>query len=59
MLVAWERANLEFSGIMFNALNHLDFTNPSLSILAPASFGVTKTQGNSPRQIQMGIRASF
>jgi hypothetical protein len=59
MLVVWEKASLEFSGIMFNAMNHLDFSNPSLSILAPASFGVTKTQGNSPRQIQLGIRASF
>jgi hypothetical protein len=59
MLVAWEKASLEFSGIMFNAMNHLDFSNPSLSILTPASFGVTKTQGNSPRQIQLGIRASF
>jgi hypothetical protein len=59
MLVVWEKASLEFSGIMFNAMNHLDFSNPSLSILAPTSFGVTKTQGNSPRQIQLGIRASF
>ncbi len=59
MLVVREKASLEFSGIMFNALNHLDFANPSLSILVPAGFGVTKTQGNSPRQIQMGLRASF
>jgi hypothetical protein len=58
-LVVWEKSSLEFSGIMYNALNHLDFTNPSLSILAPTSFGVTKTQGNSPREIQMGIRANF
>ncbi|QHN04587.1 carboxypeptidase regulatory-like domain-containing protein [Granulicella sp. WH15] len=58
-LMVWERSSLEFSGIMFNALNHLDFANPSLSIATPASFGVTRTQGNQPRQIQMGLRASF
>jgi len=58
-VAVWEKANLEFSGVLFNSLNHLDFTNPSLSIASPASFGVTKTQGNSPRQIQMGLRANF
>jgi hypothetical protein len=58
-LVVFERLNLEFSGVLFNAMNHLDFANPSLSLNAPTSFGVTKTQGNSPRQIQMGVRASF
>jgi len=58
-LVAWERVNLEFTGVLFNAMNHLDFANPSLSLKAPTSFGVTKTQGNSPRQIQMGVRANF
>jgi hypothetical protein len=40
-------------------MNHLDFTNPSLNISSASSFGVTKTQGNSPRQIQMGLRANF
>jgi len=58
-VAVWERVNLELSGVMFNALNHLDFANPSLNISAPTSFGVTKTQGNSPRQIQMGMRANF
>jgi hypothetical protein len=58
-LKVFERANLEFSGTFNNVLNHLDFNNPSLSLQSTGNFGVTKTQGNSPRSIQMGVRASF
>jgi hypothetical protein len=58
-LVVWETGSLEFSSVFYNVMNHLDFANPSLSILSPTSFGVTKTQGNSPREIQMGVRANF
>ncbi|SEF90701.1 Carboxypeptidase regulatory-like domain-containing protein [Bryocella elongata] len=55
----FDRYSLEFSGVMFNALNHLDFANPSLSLQSTSAWGVTKTQGNTPRQIQMGVRANF
>jgi hypothetical protein len=58
-LKIFERANLEFSGTINNVMNHLDFNNPSLSLQSTGNFGVTKTQGNSPRSIQMGLRASF
>jgi hypothetical protein len=58
-LAVWESGSLEFTGVILNAMNHLDFANPSLSLQSASSFGVTKTQGNSPREIQMGIRASF
>lgn len=58
-LVAWERFNAEFTGVFFNLMNHLDFANPSLSIASPSSWGVTRTQGNSPREVQLGIRANF
>ena len=58
-LVVWEKSSLEFSGTFYNFMNHLDFANPSLSLQSPANWGTTKTQGNSPRQIQMGIRANF
>ena len=54
-----EKYSLEFSGVFQNVMNHLDFSNPSLSLQSAASWGVTKTQGNSPRQIQMGVRAYF
>jgi hypothetical protein len=58
-LAVWESGSLEFTGVLLNAMNHLDFSNPSLSLQSSSAFGVTKTQGNSPREIQMGIRASF
>lgn len=58
-VIVWERTSLEFSGVFYNFMNHLDFANPSLSLQSSANWGTTKTQGNSPRQIQMGIRANF
>jgi hypothetical protein len=58
-LVVYEKFTLEATGILLNALNHLDFTNPSLSLSSPSTWGTTRTQGNTPRQIEMGIRASF
>ena len=58
-LVLAERYSLEFSGVFENVMNHLDFASPSLSLQSPGSWGVTKTQGNTPRQIQFGVRAYF
>lgn len=58
-LAVWEKTSLEFTGVFYNLMNHLDFSNPSLSLQSSANWGTTKTQGNSPRQIQMGLRASF
>jgi hypothetical protein len=58
-IAVWETGSLELSGTFINVMNHLDFTNPGLSISTPTSFGVTKTQGNTPRQIEMGVRVSY
>ncbi len=58
-LIVFEKFNLEATGVFLNFLNHNDFANPSLNLQSTANFGYTKSQGNSPRQIQMGIRASF
>ena len=58
-VVVWEKASLELSGTFFNVMNHLDFSNPSFNINSATAFGVTKTQGNTPRQIQMGVRVSY
>jgi hypothetical protein len=58
-VVVYEKYSLEFSGVFLNALNHLDFANPSLSLQSTANWGTTKTQGNTPRQILMGLRANF
>jgi hypothetical protein len=58
-LVVHEKYSLEVTGVFENVLNHLDFANPSLSLQSTSSWGVTKTQGNTPRQIQMGLRTNF
>jgi hypothetical protein len=58
-LVVYEKVNLEFSGVFNNFMNHLDFAQPGLSLQSSTNWGVTKTQGNTPRQIQVGVRASF
>jgi hypothetical protein len=58
-LVVYEKVSMEFSGIVTNVMNHLDFANPSMSLQSVTNWGTTKTQGNAPRQIQMGVRASF
>jgi hypothetical protein len=58
-LVAYEKYSLELTGVFTNVMNHLDFANPSLSLQTSTSWGVIKTQGNTPRQIQMGVRAYF
>ena len=58
-LVVYEKVSMEFSGVISNVMNHLDFANPSLSLQSTSNWGTSKTQGNSPRQIQMGVRASF
>jgi hypothetical protein len=58
-LVVYEKMSLEFSGVFNNFMNHLDFAQPSFSLQSTSNWGTTKTQGNSPRQIQMGVRANF
>ncbi len=58
-LVVYEKVSMEFTGVVSNVMNHLDFSNPSMSLQSTSNWGTTKTQGNAPRQIQMGLRASF
>jgi hypothetical protein len=58
-IVVYKQYSLELTGVFQNVMNHLDFASPSLSLQAATSWGVTKTQGNTPRQIQMGVRAYF
>ena len=58
-IAVFEKFSLEATGVFLNVMNHNDFSNPSLSLQSTANWGVTKTQGNTPRQIEMGIRASY
>jgi hypothetical protein len=58
-LKIWESTSLEFSGVMTNIFNHNVFANPTVSLANPSSFGVINSQGNNPRQIEVGVRANF
>jgi hypothetical protein len=58
-LVVYEKVSMEFTGVFSNVMNHLDFSQPSMSLQSTSNWGTTKTQGNNPRQIQVGVRASF
>ena len=54
-----ERFGAETSVIFTNVLNHMQFANPTLDISDPTSWGVLNTQGNSPRQMEFGLRLTF
>ena len=54
-----ERVGLAFSFDMINALNRVEFADPSTSFFTPASFGVITGQWADPRQIQIGLRMEF
>jgi hypothetical protein len=43
----------------FNLFNGVEFADPSLSLLDPASFGVLNTQFNTPRAVQFGFRVEW
>jgi hypothetical protein len=54
-----ERVNLDTQFVFTNVFNHNQFYDPTLDITNPGGWGVISAQGNNPRQIQFGIRASF
>ncbi len=60
-----ENVNIVFSFDFFNIFNHVDFNNPSLSLLNPRAFGVVTSQFIQPnrtegsRWIQFGFRVEF
>lgn len=54
-----ERFNAEFQVMFLNVLNHMQFANPSLSLNSISSWGVLNTQGNTPRQMEFGLRLNF
>lgn len=58
-LKVWERVNLDFQFVITNVLNHNQFYDPTLDITNPGGWGVLSAQGNTPRQFQFGVRASF
>jgi hypothetical protein len=57
-----ERFSTEFQFLFLNALNHMQFAtsnSTTLDISSPKSWGVLNTQGNTPRQIEFGLRVRF
>ena len=54
-----ERVNMDTQFVFTNVFNHNQFYDPTLDITNPGGWGVISAQGNTPRQIQFGIRASF
>jgi hypothetical protein len=54
-----ERSSMTFSAEFFNMFNHVNFLDPTVNLQAPQTFGVITTQGNDPRQIQLGLRFDF
>ena len=54
-----ERTRLTFSAEFFNTFNHVVFLDPAVNLQSPQTFGVITTQGNDPRQIQLGLRFDF
>ncbi len=54
-----ERVNFDAQFVFTNVFNHNQMFDPTLDITNPGGWGVISAQGNIPRQIQFGIRASF
>jgi hypothetical protein len=54
-----ERLNTEFQFLFLNVLNHMQFADPTLNATSPTSWGVFNTQGNTPRQMEFGLRVNF
>jgi hypothetical protein len=53
-----ERFGLEFRAEGYNALNHVNYREPSSTNINDASYGLI-TAAAPARQIQMGLRLSF
>ncbi|HXI50674.1 MAG TPA: hypothetical protein VNH84_04200 [Candidatus Saccharimonadales bacterium] len=60
-----ENVGFTFSAQFFNALNHMEFSDPGqygsggLNLQGTSSFGVLNSQFNSPRHIALGLRLFF
>jgi hypothetical protein len=54
-----ERRQLLFRTEFYNAFNHPQFSNPSLSAATPSTFGVIQSTSVAPRLIQFGLKYQF
>src|SRR5215472_2762528 len=54
----WEGQRIQFRGEAFNAFNNVYYSNPSLSLQAPGTFGEFQAVGD-PRVMQFALRYEF
>jgi len=54
-----ERVRGNFNAQLFNAFNHVQFNDPTVSLQTPQTFGVLSAQLNTPRVIVLGLRMEF
>ncbi|MGA8085855.1 MAG: carboxypeptidase-like regulatory domain-containing protein [Terracidiphilus sp.] len=55
----YESVALDFSVIFTNVFNHNILSDPGLNLSDPTTWGVQGGQGNTPRKMEFGMRASF
>jgi hypothetical protein len=48
-----------FTADVLNLFNTIQYSNPSLNLTSPTTFGVITSQGNQPRAVQIGLRLEF
>ncbi len=54
-----ERFKGQFRCELLNAFNQVVFGTPGTDVATPSTFGLITTQGNTPRSIQLVLRATF
>jgi hypothetical protein len=57
--IVGERVGATLSFQFTNVLNHRVFSNPTLSLTSPTTFGRITTQANTPRNLEFGLRIHF
>ena len=57
--IVGERVGATLTVIITNVMNHKVFSNPTLSLTSPTTFGRITTQANTPRNLEFGLRIHF
>jgi hypothetical protein len=57
--IVGEHVGATLTFMFTNVLNHNVFSNPTLSLTSPTTFGRITTQANTPRNLEFGLRIHF